>query len=501
MRPRPLDTALLLLALAAPLAGQVGRTSYAGDGEGRLLTGDGRASQQVTRVEAVLYQNGGLELGLLKGRNRWVFQGTWSGDPLAGSVGIRLDEALDRAAEGTGRLYLGQNRVDRLRFTGTNRDGRFEFSFEARAPADDSDSPASGEVATTRNGEGSVTLDSVELPVTRARVRLSRGGRAQIRLWGESLHTIDGRWTGDLAGKSVRLSVPEWDGDDADLRGTVTLSRRNGWDELRLAGPTDRGPVKIAFDGKGAALEYDNRGPLVGSLERTMRGTGSFTVEGRPREAPVLVRIHLKRDWTAVVQVQGAGERTAFQGTWLQRGQEPRISLELTGGTLGRGTSGGGTMEMVDDDRWRDLSLSGRGWSLTFRAAEPVRLLYDPGDEGAPLLAAALATEQAGSGSITLFGQRQPKAIRKVRVALRANREAEIAIEGDTTATLTGKWSPGERPGQVGLALTGGTLKGFRGTGRLELTGELALARLTVEGRIASLRSRLEFTAARSTGP
>ena len=513
MQSRILGTTLALVGVPLLLTAQVARTTYAGDGEGRLLTGDARATQQITRVEAILYQNGGLELGLFKGRTRWVFMGNWSGDPGTGSVGIRLDEALDRAAEGSGRLYLERSRLDRIRFTGSNRDGRFEFSFESRAPTDDSESrrSAAGEVATTRNGEGSILADTVQLPLTRARVRLQKNGRAQIRLWGSELHALDGRWTGDLAAESVRLSVSEWEGRDADLRGTLSRSRRNGWDEIRLAGPSDRGPVKLEFKGKGSALEYDNTGPRVSALERTMRGTGTVTVDGRSRDEAVVVRIHLQRDWGAVVQIQGAKERFAFQGTWLQRGEEPKLSLDLTSGSLGRGTLGSGTLEMQAEDRWRVLSLSGRTatgtWAVGFRAAEPVRLLFDPGDEGAPALVSALVSEVAGAGSLTLPAQRGARAIRRLRVSLQANRDAEITIlEGDTTATLTGRWSPGERRGRVDIAVTGGSLKGFRGTGKVELSEALAVTRVVVDGRVVTLRTRLEFTAGsggppRSTAP
>ncbi len=500
--PRRAAALPILLALlpAALGAQQVARTIYVADGEGRLLTGDGVAAQEITRVEATLYQNGGLELGLFKGRNRWVFMGTWSGDPVAGSVGLRLDEAFDRAADGTGRLYLDRTAVERLRFSGSNRDGRFDFTFEGRTSGrDDGPAAEAGEVATTRNGEGTITTDTTVVQVTRARVRLYKNGRAQLRMWGTELYTVDGRWTGSLDAASVRLSVPEWEDDEADLRGTVALSRRNGWDRVVLEGPTDRGPVKIEFTGRSVALEYDDSGPLVTGVEKTMRGTGTLMVNGVARDQAVLVRAHLKRNWEAVVQVQGEKERFAFAGTWLQRGQEPKLSLDLTSGSLGRGTAGTGSLEMSSEERWRTLTLSGRqgtgSWALTFRATDGARLLFDPGDEGTPALVAELSTEKAGTGTLALPNQ-APRAVRKLRVALKPGQDAEVTIvEGDTTATLTGRWQPGERPGRVELALTGGTLKGFRGTGKLDLDDALGLARLTIEGRVVTLRTRLEFTA------
>src|SRR5690606_25771132 len=213
MPRRPLAAALSFLILPLALGAQVGRTTYAADGEGRLVTGDAAATQEITRVEAILFQNGGLELALFKGRNRWIFMGSWTGDPAGGSVGIRLDEAFDRAAEATGRLYFDRNAVDRARFSGSNRDGRFDFSFEGRSSGGGGPT-AEGEVVTTRNGEGSVRVDTVSYDVNRARVRLYRNGRAQLRLWGAQLVTIDGRWTGNLDAGTVRLSVPEWEGED-----------------------------------------------------------------------------------------------------------------------------------------------------------------------------------------------------------------------------------------------------------------------------------------------
>ena len=52
MSRRPLAAALSLLLLPLALGAQVGRTTYAADGEGRLVTGDAAASQEITRVEA-----------------------------------------------------------------------------------------------------------------------------------------------------------------------------------------------------------------------------------------------------------------------------------------------------------------------------------------------------------------------------------------------------------------------------------------------------------------
>lgn len=500
MPRRPLAAALSFLLLPLALGAQVGRTTYAADGEGRLVTGDAAASQEITRVEAILFQNGGLELALFKGRNRWVFMGSWTGDPAGGSVGIRLDEAFDRAAEATGRLYFDRNQVERARFSGSNRDGRFEFGFEGRSSGGGGPT-AEGEVATTRNGEGSVRVDTVSYDVNRARVRLYKNGRAQLRLWGAQLVTIDGRWTGNLDASSVRISVPDWEGEDADLRGTVSLSRRNGWDRVTLEGPTAWGPFKLGFEGRSAALEYDNSGPLVTTLEKTMRGTGTLAVTGRPTEDISLVRIHLKRNWQAVIQVQGVRERAAFQGSWLQRGEEPKLTLAAATSTLGRETTGTGTLEMQGEERWRTLTLSGTSaagdWRLTFRATDGVKLLFDPGDAGAPALVTELASEQPGTGTVQLpIPNTPPRAVRRVRVTLLPNQDAAIAIlEGDTTGTLTGRWSPGDRPGRVSVALTGGTLKGWRGNGRVEFSDALALTRVSLEGRILSLRSKLEFTA------
>ncbi|MBK9065513.1 MAG: hypothetical protein IPL76_01360 [Gemmatimonadetes bacterium] len=154
---------------------------------------------------------------------------------------------------------------------------------------------------------------------------------------------------------------------------------------------------------------------------------------------------------------------------------------------------------MSGEERWRTLTLTGRqgsaSWALTFRATDGARLLFDPGDEGTPALVAELTTEKAGTGTLALPNQ-APRAVRKLRVALKPGQDAEVTIvEGDTTATLTGRWQPGERPGRVELTLTGGTLKSFRGAGKLDLDDALGLVRLTIEGRVVTLRSKLEFTA------
>ena len=497
---RALRTALLATPLLpALLAAQVGRTTYAASGEGQLRPTETAAPITISRVEATLFQNGGLELRLLGSRDRWSFRGTWSGDPQSGSVGIRLDEAFGRAADGTGRLYLDRTGVDRARFSGSLRADRFDFAFEGR-DRPDAGGGDSALVATTRNGTGRVVADSAVRPLTRARVRLYPNGKAQLRLWGDDLVTLNGRWSGSLERDVVRLDIPRWEGQEADLRGTLSLSRRNGWDRVLLEGPTDQGPVRVEFDASGVALEYEADGPQVDGTDRTMRATGTLTVDRRPADAVALVRVHLRRDWTWVAQVQGAQQRTSFEGTWRQRGRDPKIELELTGSSLGRGTTGGGTLTMRDDDRWRSLELSGRtaagAWALDARGTDGVRLLFDPGEEGTPALVTGLTAEAPGTGSLQLPNQ-PARAVTRLRVVLSEDGRAELALlAGDTTGTLTGRWSPGSRAGRVELEITGGTIRAFRGTGRVELTDALALARVTMEGRVLRLRTRLDFTAA-----
>ncbi len=505
MLPRALRAALIVTPLLpALLAGQVSRTTYASSGEGQLRASETEAPVTVSRVEATLYRNGGLELRLLGSRDRWAFRGTWTGDPDAGSVGIRLDEAFGRAADGSGRLYLDRTSVDRARFSGSIRDARFDFSFEGRERPD-AGGADSAAIATTRNGTGRVVVDTAERPLTRARVRLYPNGRAQLRLWGDDLVTLNGRWNGRLDRDEVRLEIPRWEGAEADLRGTLSLSRRNGWDQLHLEGPTDQGPVRVEFDGSGVALEYDADGPLVEGTDRTMRATGSLTVDRRVRDEAALVRVHLRRDWTWVAQVQGGRERFRFEGTWRQQGRDAKLELQLTGSSLGAGTTGSGTLTMRDADRWRSLELAGRtgsaAWSLSARGTDGVRLLFDPGEDGTPALVTGVTAEAAGTGSLLLPSQ-PARAVTKLRVVLADGGGAELTLlEGDTTGTLTGRWSPGSRAGRVELEITGGTLKAFRGTGRVELTDALGLARVTMEGRVLRLRTRLDFTATGAPPP
>ena len=55
--------------------------TYGSDGTGTLRTGDNAARQEIRRVEVTLYQNGGVDLRLLKGRDAWMFRGSWYGSP------------------------------------------------------------------------------------------------------------------------------------------------------------------------------------------------------------------------------------------------------------------------------------------------------------------------------------------------------------------------------------------------------------------------------------
>ena len=64
----------------------------------------------------------------------------------------------------------------------------------------------------------------------------------------------------------------------------------------------------------------------------------------------------------------GVRERAAFQGSWLQRGQEPKLTLAAATSTLGRGTTGTGTLE---DPTFPFQLLNPSGSELRFDTAAP----------------------------------------------------------------------------------------------------------------------------------
>lgn len=106
-----------------------------------------------------------------------------------------------------------------------------------------------------------------------------------------------------------------------------------------------------------------------------------------------------------------------------------------------------------------------------------------------------LDTTASGQGTLRQNRFRDER-IAQVRVSLRRNGDAEIQIEGDTTATLTGRWTE-DFADSINLNLT----RGF-GNADLSATGKLYLNRgrfdrLDIDGRANGERFAVSFKAQR----
>ncbi len=497
--------AILLLGLlrAGSLAAQ--DRTYGTDGTGTLHTGDDRARQEIRRVEATLYQNGGIDLRLMKGQDAWMFRGTWYGNPGTGSVGFRLDSGFELPADGSGRLYLERGALSRVDFRGSNRDGAFELVFAARGSAESGGSQAMDLI---RAGDGDLDIGDRSDRLDRARVLLGVDGRAEVRVWGDVRYTMTGTWSGAIASGRVRLSITRWGRDDADITGTINTSRRSGWDRLAFDGTVKDRDVRLRFEGEGDALDPDSnddepeeepRRP-VKTLDQTMRGAGELGLEGGKGADLRAVRVNLRRGGKAEIYLEGSGPRMTLRGKWSQRDNSPSIDLAITGGLGQEGTSGLGTVSIPDGKSWQRLNLAGRNssgsWTVRFRANGPGHLTPDSTvDVPEPEPVRELIDTQRGEGSLFWPGVSEPTTVTQVRVTLGADKRATIEVEGSKPARFTGRWAATRQANQLSLAITGGTIDGMAAGGTITLTDKRTLSALQLESRVVRRPMRLTFRA------
>lgn len=498
-------TALLLGGLlgAGSLAAQ--DRTYGTDGTGVLHTGDNRAQQEIRRVEATLYQNGGIDLKLMKGRDAWMFRGTWYGSPASGSVGFRLDSGFEIPADGTGRLYLERGALNRVDFRGSNRDGAFELVFADR------NGPPSGGGQTMdliRAGDGDLDLGDDSDRLDRARVLLGDDGRAEVRVWGDTRYSLRGTWSGSLASGRIRLSVTRFGRDEADISGTINTSRRSGWDRIALDGTVGNRNVRLRFEGEGDALEPDDhdeekpeepRRP-INTLDQTMRGAGDLTLEGGKGSDLLAVRVKLGKGGKAEIWLEGSGPRLKLRGKWSQRDNAPKIDLSITDGPGQPGSSGLGTLSIPDGKSWDKLTLSGRNsagsWSVRFVANGPGHLTPDttvaaPGPE--PIR--EFSDTQRGEGTLAWPEGGAPTTVTQVKIRLGTDKKATIDVEGSKPARFTGRWVTTKQPNQLELAINDGSMGALIAAGTVTLTETRTLAALTIESRVTRRPLKLNFKA------
>lgn len=255
--------------------------------------------------------------------------GIWSGNPADGQINLRINAAFGRSARGSGRADLrGTSAIDRVSFEGSNRDGDFTFAFGARGGdgrgVTTSIDLSLGQFTTTRGGAGTMTLGDESERLNQGRLKVLRNGTAQLRVWGRSRHTLTGRWTGSLSSPSLTVDFDGYGNDDAGVTGSITTSRKNGWDKINLAGTVRGDPFALTFDASGLPLEGTDEnatddasfGKALEKLAVTMVGEGDIRVNGRATGTLVAARAELRRDGRATLSIQGSEERISLGGTW-----------------------------------------------------------------------------------------------------------------------------------------------------------------------------------------
>lgn len=495
---------LALLLLSTPLLAQAG--VYESTGNGELVTGDGIATQEIDRVRLTLEAGNILAVEVAHGRQAWSFAGTWSGNPADGQINLRINAAFGRSARGSGRADLrGTSAIDRVNVEGSNRDGDFTFAFGARGGdgrgVTTSIDLSLGQFTTTRGGEGTMTLGDESERLNQGRLKVLRNGTAQLRVWGRSRHTLTGRWTGSLSSPSLSVDFDGYGNDDAEVTGSITTSRKNGWDKINLAGTVRGDPFALTFDASGLPLEGTDEdatddasyGKALEKLAVTMVGEGDIRVNGRATGTLVAARAELRRDGRATLSIQGSEERISLGGTWTQRGLSATIDLKITEGFGKSGTSGTGTLLLRDGKSFTQANLTGRNavgtWVIGFRGRKPGKL---PSDTAGQLN--ALSDSVKGTGTLAAPGQ-PTQVVTGVRVELAADYSATIDVAAPTPARFTGRWTRTAQPGRVALTVTGGTIKAARGRGTVDLTADRRVAAVTIEASAAHLPVKLTFRA------
>ncbi|MEO8636019.1 MAG: hypothetical protein ABI587_12145 [Gemmatimonadales bacterium] len=493
-----------LLLLSTPLLAQSG--VYESTGNGELITGDGIATQEIDRVRLTLDAGSILAVEVGHDRQAWKFEGTWSGDPAGGDITFRINGGFGRSARGSGRATLrGSASLDRVSFEGSNRDGEFTLTFGAKGGSGTGVATSidlnRGQFTTTRGGEGTLTIGGESERLNQSRVKVLRNGTMQLRVWGRKQYTFTGQWTGPLTNASITVDLDAYGSHDAEITGSITTSRKNGWDLIDLSGTVRGDPFTLAFDASGLPLEStdedaaddDSFGHPVEKLAVTMVGEGDLRLNGRTTGTLVATRADLRRDGRAILAIQGAEERITLAGTWTQRGVSATIDLKISEGFGTSGTSGSGTLLLRDDKSFSGADLTGTSsagtWVIGFRGRKPGKL---PSDTAGQLN--ALSDSVSGSGTLAVPAQ-ETQVVTAVRVELAANFTATIDVTGPTPTRFLGRWSRTAEPGRIALTIKGGTLTAARGSGTIELTPDRRVAAVTIDASMLHRLVKLRFTA------
>lgn len=313
---------------------------------GNTVRGSGtlRVGTDISRIDRAnvnLLRNNQVEISVwtTAGVER-RFKGTWS--QRGNSYDIAIDAGMGEPdTTGRGQIWGSGRNLSRIDLDGRYQRSNWTLHFNANDNADIEDGSW---LSDTQRGDGRLRIGGSNNELDRARVNLSRGGRAEIWLIGRAEFKLVGTWTRTGSGYQVRIT------DGLNRRNTVgsgTISRRgNTFEIIRLSGRSDGQIWGAEFDanlgGSGGS-----GGSLI-DLDKNEEGTGALR---RNNATDRLYKAFVGLERNGTFSIRFDGERThRYSGTWTRVGNEAR--LRVTGGAIGSGTLylQGGSFSRVEMD-------------------------------------------------------------------------------------------------------------------------------------------------------
>ena len=299
------------------------------------------------------------------------------------------------------------------------------------------------EVRATERGRGTLALRGPNELLNSASVKLTREGRAEIRVSGQQNYRFAGTWRRGKANQTLLTITQTYDRSPARATGSVTL--RNGtFHQLYLKGESRAldGPLVLKFTSGAAAVPARVRF----SLDHTRRGRGMLAT-GRSNKRLSQARILLQRDGDARLYVYGENAYE-FAGAWSRRTANV-IDLRLTCGPnrsridfVGSVTFSRQGFARIDVNG--DAPALGGRCRVSFTGSDRDYIDRRNGYRGK-------AATIRGTGSIRIRGKNWR--LSQGSVSLYQNGNAFITFKGKYPYTLEGTWFACQDPNALELEI------------------------------------------------
>lgn len=357
-------------------------------------------NEDVNSVVINLRRNGRADVTFHTDRTQAKFEGSWNERSfnngraqfsldLRGSYSSFSDDlngslTLERYSGGLVEVW----RVRNLSLSGQDRNNRITVSFDGTrnnngGGNNDGYNGGSGnfqEHSGEARGGGRVREGRNDTNnINRVNVRLSRGGAADITLYGDSTVRITGRWR-SVGNDRAEISVDRYDGRDANRgSGRIEFRRKSNTsldlERLSLSGRTSRGDFSVDFSvyNNGDWDDNDNNnGGNSGGIDSSQRGRGTLRTSGQGNVRLTRASVNLDKGGRAQIIVEASnGTRYTVSGRWT-RDRDREFNITVSAALSYNNASGRGTIRLRNDRDFSSIDLSGnfgnRDWSIDFDA-------------------------------------------------------------------------------------------------------------------------------------